>query len=79
MDGAVRDHGRAADAQQRAYALIEQSLQQQATLLSYIDVFAGYACGLALRLDHEHNGREQEPVIMAMAPGPAVKGARRCP
>jgi DHA2 family multidrug resistance protein len=27
------------DAQQRAYALIEQTVQQQATLLSYIDVF----------------------------------------
>jgi DHA2 family multidrug resistance protein len=31
------------EAQKRAFALIEQSVLQQATLLSYIDVFAGLA------------------------------------
>jgi MFS transporter, DHA2 family, multidrug resistance protein len=36
------------DAQQRAYALIEQIVQQQATLMSYIDVFAAYALVAAL-------------------------------
>jgi DHA2 family multidrug resistance protein len=33
----------AADAATRAYGLIEQAVIQQATLLGYIDVFAGYA------------------------------------
>jgi hypothetical protein len=33
----------APEAQKRAFGLIEQSVLQQATLLSYIDVFAGLA------------------------------------
>jgi DHA2 family multidrug resistance protein len=37
-----------ADAQQHALALIAQTVQQQATLLSYIDVFAGYALMAAI-------------------------------
>lgn len=36
------------DAQQRAYALTEQIVQRQATLMSYIDVLAGYAIVAAL-------------------------------
>jgi hypothetical protein len=31
------------EAQQKAFALVEQMVQYQATLLSYIDVFAGLA------------------------------------
>jgi DHA2 family multidrug resistance protein len=38
------------DAQLRAYALIEQIVQQQATLLSYIDVFALCAIGAVMLL-----------------------------
>ena len=47
--GAALSPGAApADAQQHALALIAQTLQQQATLLSYIDVFAGYALMAAI-------------------------------
>jgi hypothetical protein len=38
------------DAQVRAYALIEQIVQQQAMLLSYIDVFALCAIGAVVLL-----------------------------
>jgi hypothetical protein len=31
------------EAQERAFALVEQAVQLQATLLAYIDVFAGLA------------------------------------
>jgi hypothetical protein len=38
------------DAQLRAYALIDQIVQQQAMLLSYIDVFALWAIAAAVLL-----------------------------
>ena len=40
----------APEAQKRAFALIEQTVLQQATLLSYIDVFAGLALVAAVLL-----------------------------